>query len=233
MKRVKKEAKRFLALMMALLMIFSVIPTTAYAADEQTSGETEEAVGTDPTVVYDYTVNTDVSQWPNSSHYVQTVTLSGVTVTEYEWKDNTCYVTIDGAKGTAATFTVTATTQVNTVTINGTSGKTVTVDISDGMTVPVYAQRFTATWSGTRNFVFSIKKNEVDPDNNTAPTLQEGVEENNEITVSTGKKYTVDLDDIFVDPDNNALTCIFRKNCASVPEERSAIPLQAEQSSAG
>ena len=30
-------------------------------------------------------------------------------------------------------------------------------------------------------------------------------------------------------PDN----CIFRKNCASVPEERSAIPLQTEQSSAG
>lgn len=29
------------------------------------------------------------------------------------------------------------------------------------------------------------------------------------------------------------LACIFRKNCASVPEERSAIPLQAEQSSAG
>ena len=26
---------------------------------------------------------------------------------------------------------------------------------------------------------------------------------------------------------------IFRKNCASVPEERSAIPLQTEQSSAG
>ena len=29
------------------------------------------------------------------------------------------------------------------------------------------------------------------------------------------------------------LPCIFRKNCASVPEERSAIPLQTEQSSAG
>lgn len=27
--------------------------------------------------------------------------------------------------------------------------------------------------------------------------------------------------------------CIFRKNCASVPEERSAVPLQTEQSSAG
>ena len=26
---------------------------------------------------------------------------------------------------------------------------------------------------------------------------------------------------------------IFRKNCASVPEERSAVPLQTEQSSAG
>jgi len=30
-----------------------------------------------------------------------------------------------------------------------------------------------------------------------------------------------------------SLICIFRKNCASVPEERSAIPLQTEQSSAG
>ena len=29
------------------------------------------------------------------------------------------------------------------------------------------------------------------------------------------------------------LDCIFRKNCASVPEEGSAIPLQTEQSSAG
>ena len=32
---------------------------------------------------------------------------------------------------------------------------------------------------------------------------------------------------------NELLECIFRKNCASVPEERSAIPLQTEQSSAG
>ena len=32
---------------------------------------------------------------------------------------------------------------------------------------------------------------------------------------------------------NNVTKCIFRKNCASVPEERSAIPLQTEQSSAG
>ena len=34
--------------------------------------------------------------------------------------------------------------------------------------------------------------------------------------------------------DNGSVdNCIFRKNCASVPEERSAIPLQTEQSSAG
>ena len=32
---------------------------------------------------------------------------------------------------------------------------------------------------------------------------------------------------------SNPENCIFRKNCASVPEERSAIPLQTEQSSAG
>ena len=31
----------------------------------------------------------------------------------------------------------------------------------------------------------------------------------------------------------NGQLCIFRKNCASVPEERSAIPLQTEQSLAG
>lgn len=31
----------------------------------------------------------------------------------------------------------------------------------------------------------------------------------------------------------DGVECIFRKNCASVPEERSAIPLQTEQSSAG
>lgn len=31
----------------------------------------------------------------------------------------------------------------------------------------------------------------------------------------------------------NEEECIFRKNCASVPEERSAIPLQTEQNSAG
>ena len=33
--------------------------------------------------------------------------------------------------------------------------------------------------------------------------------------------------------DGLAALCIFRKNCASVPEERCAIPLQTEQSSAG
>ena len=32
---------------------------------------------------------------------------------------------------------------------------------------------------------------------------------------------------------DETFVCIFRKNCASVPEERSAIPLQTEQSSAG
>ena len=33
--------------------------------------------------------------------------------------------------------------------------------------------------------------------------------------------------------EHTSVYCIFRKNCASVPEERSAIPLQTEQSSAG
>ena len=44
------------------------------------------------------------------------------------------------------------------------------------------------------------------------------------------------IDDYFrlkSDKETMYYLCIFRKNCASVPEERSAIPLQTEQSSAG
>ena len=40
-------------------------------------------------------------------------------------------------------------------------------------------------------------------------------------------------DEKIMDLYNFERICIFRKNCASVPEERSAIPLQTEQSSAG
>lgn len=50
------------------------------------------------------------------------------------------------------------------------------------------------------------------------------------------KKYKTDVcASGSIDKTNNIRTkdCIFRKNCASVPEERSAIPLQTEQSSAG
>ena len=42
-----------------------------------------------------------------------------------------------------------------------------------------------------------------------------------------------DLFDFFKSNENIKAECIFRKNCASVPEERSAIPLQTEQSPAG
>ena len=47
--------------------------------------------------------------------------------------------------------------------------------------------------------------------------------------------YHLSTDNVLINTEYNALTnaCIFRKNCASVPEERSAIPLQTEQSSAG
>ena len=42
-----------------------------------------------------------------------------------------------------------------------------------------------------------------------------------------------DIQDALKDLLGGTIKCIFRKNCASVPEERSAIPLQTEQSSAG
>lgn len=51
------------------------------------------------------------------------------------------------------------------------------------------------------------------------------------------KKFVEDMlkkTELFISTAGNCgLMCIFRKNCASVPEERSAIPLQTEQSSAG
>ena len=50
-------------------------------------------------------------------------------------------------------------------------------------------------------------------------------------------KFSWPLDEAMTDTELQKLMfskeCIFRKNCASVPEERSAIPLQTEQSSAG
>ena len=46
------------------------------------------------------------------------------------------------------------------------------------------------------------------------------------------EKIDVLLTDINM-PFMDGIECIFRKNCASVPEERSAIPLQTEQSSVG
>ena len=50
----------------------------------------------------------------------------------------------------------------------------------------------------------------------------------------TQEKMYMNVDDVCaVLGVSKAFACIFRKNCASVPEERSAIPLQTEQSSAG
>lgn len=49
-----------------------------------------------------------------------------------------------------------------------------------------------------------------------------------DIGLIDGLQYSLSKNGFQVD-----IACIFRKNCASVPEERSAIPLQTEQSSAG
>lgn len=66
-------------------------------------------------------------------------------------------------------------------------------------------------------------------------------EEGQKLKDTCGESWHKYLKDIFkleaeyeeINNELNAIYCIFRKNCASVPEERSAIPLQTEQSSAG
>ena len=65
----------------------------------------------------------------------------------------------------------------------------------------------------------------------------------NDVLLTIAQKFHVSLDWLFGLSENKVqistlsdilwVLCIFRKNCASVPEERSAIPLQTEQSSAG
>ena len=53
--------------------------------------------------------------------------------------------------------------------------------------------------------------------------------------LNESKWFRVRYPEGFIKPvsESNGECCIFRKNCASVPEERSAVPIQTEQSSAG
>lgn len=53
------------------------------------------------------------------------------------------------------------------------------------------------------------------------------------INIEDIKKQLLQDRDFISRIEKSMTECIFRKNCASVPEERSAIPLQTEQSSAG
>ena len=59
--------------------------------------------------------------------------------------------------------------------------------------------------------------------------LTEEIQEELEQQIEKGR----DIDERIQRIKERRTVCIFRKNCASVPEERSAIPLQTEQSSAG
>lgn len=59
------------------------------------------------------------------------------------------------------------------------------------------------------------------------------IEDTNLDQVTLMMKMEKESDDESAEKSADSAECIFRKNCASVPEERSAIPLQTEQSSAG
>ena len=71
---------------------------------------------------------------------------------------------------------------------------------------------------------------DADPQGDLTTALGWTDADNLPITLDTQMKKILQ-DEPFVY--NEGILCIFRKNCASVPEERSAIPLQTEQSSAG
>lgn len=69
--------------------------------------------------------------------------------------------------------------------------------------------------------ITSGRMDSIGIDENNSPVIFEYKRSSSENVINQGLFYL------------DWLLCIFRKNCASVPEERSAIPLQTEQSSAG
>lgn len=77
------------------------------------------------------------------------------------------------------------------------------------------------------NHIFSLRLKRYGSQKKAARMAAEGVQK-----MSKYVKPVISLDEGMAEG-VYAASCIFRKNCASVPEERSAIPLQTEQSSAG
>ena len=254
--------KRILSFLLAMVMIFGMMPVAAFATDAETPEvilcETEgceyaaghegncsnyvapkETCATEgctfdaghegncsnyvepvmmmavaPASVEDgviYQNGTDGSAWPTAAGYVNTLTLTGATISSYAWNGNECNVVLaaDTASDASITFTIAMTGQpafvnASAVTIDGTvqSSRKGTVKLTGGeKTVDIKVDvRGTAV---TKTFKVSVAGGGV---KNDPPSLKEGVEATVSAVAYTGCPYNVNLTDIFMDADGNDLS---------------------------
>lgn len=168
-----------------------------------------------------YRNGTDGTAWPMTGGYVNTLMLTGATISSYTWNGNECTVVLaaDTASDASITFAITMTGQpqfVNTssVTIDGTvqSSKKGTVKLTGGeKTVDIKVDvRGTAV---TKTFKVSVAGGGV---KNDPPALKEGVNATVSAVAYTGCPYGMSLTDIFADADGNDLTYMVKigKNAA-------------------
>ena len=188
MNRMKKKHSKFLALLMVFVMLFTMIPTAAFAAAE-------------PTIIY------SGSDFPYKNYCVSTLTLSGADVSYITGTD--VYLAPDTPQNAELTFEVTAggrTAQYLGINWNDdkTNTMTYTTSLVDGKaTVKVYAYKASgagASKSGTKTFNIYIAAP------NEAPVLMDGVSETVDATVTSGESYTLGLNKVFYDADGDTLS---------------------------
>lgn len=187
--------KRILAVLLTLIMLFGMVPVSALAADS-----------TDV-----YTNGTDGSNWPANGAYVNTVTLSGATVSSYSWAGDICNVILasDTPSDAAITFKVNMMGQrplvlQSAVSIDGESSTNHnrTVTLSGGKkTVPVSVSMRGS--EATKTFQLEVAGGGVV---NTAPTLAEGVAGTATAERYVGSSFELDLTKVFTDAEDTALS---------------------------
>ena len=184
--RTKKTRKhQILSFFLAVLMIFTMLPVTAFAAGN---------------VVY--TNGVEGSGWPYDKAYINTITLGGAEVKRYTWtSSDICNVELVAGTAADAEITVSITksgtlasrmsAKLNGVGIS-TSG---TIQLVDGKleNVPLYVDGIFK--KATKTFNFKVAEE------NKLPTLADSSVTGEEATVVGTEGYQINLKNLFTDAD--------------------------------
>ncbi len=182
-----KKHSKLIALLMVFMMVFTMIPTIAFAAEE--------------TTIY------TGSDWPYSRYYVSKLTISGAEVSYTDGYD--VYLDSDTAKDAELTLNVTAGgNSSGNLGINWnddpTNTKTYTTSLVNGeATVKVYAYKASGAGvsrSGTKTFNIHIAES------NESPILADGYSAEIEESVTSGETFAINLDSVFDDADGDTLS---------------------------